>query len=319
MAKRFAIATFRSTGPIKTWGGMRAAQVHNSREKPIAHAEEDVPPVHMIGSGDLVADTMAALRAHGIDPNAIRKNGVIAYEMVLTASHDFFYPEGGDEAEDQERFLSWAWAQRDFVIKKYGAHRVVSMVAHLDERTPHIHAVVLPLEQKVDGRRSDDAARWSLVGRIISGPGEFQRLQDEYAEAMSVFGLSRGEQHSGRKHKPVSKYIEELRVREEEAETSKRLAQFRMDAAEIAIEESEKKAAQLAQLLEEFGRGIDMVGQFLAKARSLPPHVLSPQLIEMQRNAETMIDRVRQKEIPTVVPAAVRQQWASIQQGLGPC
>ena len=145
MGKHYAIATFRSTGPIKTWGGMRAAQVHNSRKKPIAHAEEDVPPVHMIGSGDLVADTMAALRAHGFDPKTMRKNGVIAYELVLSASHGFFYPDDGDDAEDTDRFCRWAHAQQDFLAKKYGADRVVSLVAHLDERTPHMHAVILPL------------------------------------------------------------------------------------------------------------------------------------------------------------------------------
>lgn len=316
MAKNYAIATFRDAGPIKSWGALRAAQVHNSREKPIPHAEEDVPPVHMIGSGNLVADTMTTLRTHGIDPKTLRKNGVIAYELVVTASHDFFYPEGGDETEDQERFLSWAHAQHDFVTKKYGVNRVVSLVAHLDERTPHIHAVILPLEQKVDGRRSDSAARWSLVGRTISGPGEYQRLQDEYADAMSGFGLCRGEPQSNRKHKPVSKYLEELRAREEEAEAAKRLAELRLNAAEIAITQTEREAAELTRLLKDFGRGIEVVGHFLKKVRALPPYALSPQLIEMRGNAETMVARAQQKEFSIAAPVAVRQQWREIQQEL---
>ncbi|KEQ53059.1 hypothetical protein BV95_02715 [Sphingobium chlorophenolicum] len=55
---------------------------------------------------------------------------------------------------------------------------------------------------------------WALVGRIISGPGQFDRLQDEYARAMEPLGLCRGEVKSGRKHKPVRGYLAELRAQE---------------------------------------------------------------------------------------------------------
>lgn len=239
MSKQYAIFTFRDTGPLKTWAAVRAAQIHNSREKPIAHGEPGIRPKHEIGSGNLVRDIQAALRRHGIDPGSLRKNGVIAYEAVLTASPAFF--QCAQPAERYEKFGRWYRAQKQFLLAKYGEHRIVSMVLHLDEQTPHIHVVILPLEFRADGRSKGGAKRWALVGRTISGPGQFDRLQDEYARAMGPLGLSRGEVKSGRKHKPVRAYLAELKAQEEAndkraVELEIELARLRQEAMETARE-----------------------------------------------------------------------------------
>jgi hypothetical protein len=214
MGQQFAIITFRDTGPIKSWSDLRGANVHNSRLKPIEHGIEGAPPPrHLVGSPDLVADVKSKLGRAGIDPAKMRKNGVIAYEAVMTASPEFF--EGADETKREK----WIDAQVAFAIKRWGAHRVASMVLHLDEKTPHIHVVILPLEVKPDKRRTDPhAVRWSLVGRTISGPGKFDQLQDDYAAEMAPFGLVRGVKGSDRKHRPVVAFLAELAQREAGAE-----------------------------------------------------------------------------------------------------
>jgi hypothetical protein len=79
-----------------------------------------------------------------------------------------------------------------FADRKYG-QRVASMVLHTDEETPHIHMVVVPLALVDDKRRRERGWRWNLVGSTISGPGQFDQLQDEYAAAMEPFGLKRGD------------------------------------------------------------------------------------------------------------------------------
>ncbi len=215
MADDYAICTFRDDGPIKTWSAMRGANVHNARTKPIEHAIEGAPaPEHLIGMGDLVADVKRHLRAAGIDPANMRKNGVIAFEAIMTASPGFF--EIGDPAAREARLRAWTDAQVDFARKRWGDDRVVSMVLHLDEKTPHIHLVVLPLELKTDARRKGQAARHALVGRMISGPGQFDQLQDDYAAAMAPFGLVRGIKGSGRKHEPVPVYLARLAAKERE-------------------------------------------------------------------------------------------------------
>lgn len=224
MTDLHAIISFDSRGPAKSWSAVQAIQAHNSREEKLDHVEAGAPaPLHVIGSGDLAGDMRARLVAHGVRPERLRTNGVLCYEAVLTASRQFF--EGGDFAVHRTRLGAWVKAQRDFVLAKYGAHRVVSLVLHVDELTPHMHLVVLPLERKVDGRRGDGLERWSLVGRSIAGPGEFDRLQTEYAAAMSGFGLRRGEAGAGRKNQPVREYLKRIAELEEEAVRARKRAE----------------------------------------------------------------------------------------------
>ena len=233
----FAIITFRNTGPIKTWSAMRAANVHNARTKPLAHAVPGAPePEHLLGCGDLVADVKERLGRAGLDPDRLRKNGVIAYEAILTASPAFF--EQGAAEQRDARLRDWTAAQVAWATKRYGSHRIASMVLHLDEKTPHIHLVVIPLELKADGRRNDGSERFGLVGRTISGPGRFDQLQDDYAAAMAPFGLTRGAKDSGRKHEPVPSYLRRLADKEREAD----------ELRVTLIRERDALAAQRAEL-----------------------------------------------------------------------
>lgn len=210
----YAIITFRHTGPIKSWAAMRATNVHNARTKPLAHAMPDAPaPKHLIGGPDLVADVKRSLKIVKIDPDKLRKNGVIAYEAILSASPAFF--DIGSPEERAARLNLWTAAQVEWAKKKYSVLRIVSMVLHTDEKTPHIHLVILPLEVKRDKRRKDAEVRWGLVGRTISGPGQFDRIQDGYAEAMAAFGLVRGVRGSGRKHEPVPVYLKRMAEKEQ--------------------------------------------------------------------------------------------------------
>jgi len=231
VAQPFAIITFRDDGPIKTWSDMRGANVHNARTKPIEHAVPGAPaPEHLIGSGDLVADVKARLRRVGINPERMRKNGVIAYEAIMTASPAFF--EKGDTEAREKRLRDWTAAQVAFARERYGAHRIASLVLHLDEKTPHIHLVVLPLEVKSDRRRREPRElQWSLVGRTISGPGQFDRLQDEYSAAMAPFGLVRGIAGSGRKNEPMAAFIARTEREQREAEQARAAAEARRQAA----------------------------------------------------------------------------------------
>ncbi len=229
----FAIITFRSTGPIKNWSAMRAANVHNARTKPLDHAVPGAPgPRHLVGGRDLVADVRRRLTSVGIDPDRLRRNGVIAYEAILTASAEFF--DDGAEEERRQRLEAWTAEQVRWAKGRYGAHRVVSMVLHVDEKTPHVHLVVLPLDVKSDGRRSNDELRWSLVGRLVSGPGKFDEAQDAYSAAMTRFGLVRGVRGSGRKHEPVPVYL--ARMAAKEADVDAAVSSLRCDAAAVGVE-----------------------------------------------------------------------------------
>lgn len=321
MAKPYAIFSFRNEGPLKSWGEVRNAQIHNSREKPIAHAVNDAQPVHIIGQGRLVHDIQATLRRHGIDPSRMRKNGVIAYEAVLTASPAFFH--GIEAGAGAARFRDWCAAQKAFVLTKWGPNRVVSLVCHQDETTIHMHAVILPLVYRRDSRLRDASLQWALVGRSIAGPGEYDRVQNEYARAMEPFGLSRGEVKSGRKHKPVKDYLADLRAQEDanrkraaelqeelrtvrdaslRAEVERRALgkekraliavgkaqaeeQSRLDAERLAIA-GDRQAFR--DMLARIAQVRQLAGRFMEMAKQVPPSQWTPEALRMATAAQNL-------------------------------
>jgi hypothetical protein len=208
--KMYAVFSWDSEhGPIKSWDRLASVEIHNARKQPIAHGVHGAPPVEfLVGSPAIAADLRNRLKDHGIDPASIREGGVVAYEAIITASPEFFAV--GSAADQQKRLADWTAAQVDFVTKRYGSHRVVSMVLHQDEQTPHIHAVVVPLKHGVDRRRRDLAARWGLDGQILSARGEWRQLQTDYGKAMAPLGLSRGEESSTRKHLPFAVVLADI-------------------------------------------------------------------------------------------------------------
>lgn len=259
----FAIITFRDEGPLKNMQSVAAANVHNARTKPLAHAMPNAPkPLHLVGSGNLVADVKAALLGVGIDPAKLRKNGVLAYEAILSASAAFF--ERGDEQERRERLDRWIAEQVKWALGRYGVLRVVSMVLHVDELVPHVHLVLLPLEAKPDARFADkDRIRWNLVGRTISGPGKFDEAHDAYAAAMAQFGLVRGIKGSGRKHEPVPVYVARMKQKEIELDGA------RAQHAAHVIEDERRLAAQR----DEVQRMLDAAAQTVRDADAVSARI----------------------------------------------
>ena len=193
-------------GFIKTWDQLRSVEVHNGRGVPLAHVVEGAPPPeYLLGSPQIVAAARQRLTDHGIDPDNRRREGVIAREVVLSASHEFF--AAGSASDQADRFEKWKAAQVPFLKQRFGEHRLVSVVLHRDEYTPHVHAVVLALKHAPDRQRG---AEWTLAGEVLAATGKWAQDQTAYALAMAPFGLSRGKEKSDNKHRPYGEMVSEL-------------------------------------------------------------------------------------------------------------
>lgn len=79
---------------------------------------------------------------------AIRKDAVTHLKLVLTGSHK----EMKEIEKDPQKLKDWARTNYVFVGEHFGYKNIVEFSCHLDERTPHIHCVVVPLTK--DGRLS---------------------------------------------------------------------------------------------------------------------------------------------------------------------
>lgn len=115
-------------------------------------------------------------------PQKHRKDAVVAVEILLSSGPEFF---DGIETDREKlavdtKFLAWVDRSIGWAKKEFGAN-LVDAVLHMDESTPHIHLLTVPLTK--DGR---------LCAKEVTARAEMQRRQTEYAEAMKAFGLERG-------------------------------------------------------------------------------------------------------------------------------
>ncbi|EOT1731851.1 plasmid recombination protein, partial [Citrobacter freundii] len=88
------------------------------------------------------------------------------------------------KSEYNDNLKEWVKTQIEFLEKEnYG--KCVNAVLHLDESTPHIHALILPI---VDNKLNNKS--------FWRGKNSYGRLQDIYNTSNSKFGLKRGEEKS---------------------------------------------------------------------------------------------------------------------------
>ena len=184
----------------------------------------------------------------------VRSNAVLAIEVMMTTSPDWWeeFPEGSPERK--ARGAAWMREQVAYVKERFGADNVVAISLHLDEKTPHVHAVVMPLVQKIDRRSKSKEPKWKLdaFGAMGGGPKGVSEIVQNYGKRMqAAFGLEPGERAADRrgrgedvKHVPIGvhqKLLQEERDKTaastEHAEDMARIAeQNALDANRIKSE-----------------------------------------------------------------------------------
>ena len=209
---------------LKTAGAIKAVGEHNQRERETLNANPDQPnvtligpeirsvvaPVHEVSEGAASTDKnpesgpmWEAVKARITEADArIRKNGVLACEVFMGASPEFFRPRGGEAGTwDEARLQAWTPAALDWLREEWGEKNVVSAVLHLDETTPHIQAVVVPIDPD-SGKMN--ASRW------LDGRKALSEMQDRYGESMQAIGLERGVRGSVAQHTKIRTWYSHL-------------------------------------------------------------------------------------------------------------
>lgn len=126
----------------------------------------------------------------------IRKDAVKYTTHILTGSHE----EMMDIFSVEKKKEAWIMANYDFICEEFGKENIVRFVLHMDEKTPHIHAVTVNLTK--DGRLSSKD--------IIGNRKQMQERQDRYAEKMEEFGLKRGLRNTGIRHEDAKEYYKRM-------------------------------------------------------------------------------------------------------------
>lgn len=130
-------------------------------------------------------------------------NSVVADELLFTSDKDFFKDMTKDE------IVKWANCCMDFVYEDIGYERwqVLNATIHLDEKTPHLHCVVVPLIKKFDKRSNKD--KWTISKKhYMKDKNYLSTLQDKYHERMinNGYDLDRGIKNSDNEHIDIKQY-----------------------------------------------------------------------------------------------------------------
>ena len=132
-----------------------------------------------------------------------KSNNVIADELLFTATNEFF------NNMTKEDIKEWADTCMEFVYNDLGykKEQVLHATVHLDERTPHIHCVVVPLVKKYDKRTNTE--RYTISKKqYIKDKIHLSELQDKYHKRLTDKGydLERGIKGSDSKHIEIKEY-----------------------------------------------------------------------------------------------------------------
>lgn len=127
----------------------------------------------------------------------------VADELLFTATNEFFKNMDRDDIEE------WANTCMEFVYKDLGykKEQVLYATVHMDEKTPHVHWVVVPLIQKYD--KGTNTERYTISKKqYIKDKMHLLELQDKYHKWLTDKGydLEGGIKGSDRKHIKIKEY-----------------------------------------------------------------------------------------------------------------
>ena len=182
---------------LKSWGAIAGSGKHNQRERDTPNADEARTAQNRLLIGDSDKNSVDAIK-ESIGSQRIRSNAVLGVEMLLSASPEYFRPSAPEQAGtyDAGRLQKWTKATTQWLEERYGS-RIIKATLHLDEATPHIHVLMVPL---------DDKGKLNCRALFGGSRHTLSALQTDYAQATAPLGIGRGIANSRAEHQRVCQY-----------------------------------------------------------------------------------------------------------------
>ena len=262
-------AIFRSE-PIMTMSDLRQIGSHNNREKQAYNSNPDIKlelskdnielvPINTTYTKGFKEITKEYEKEHNERMKTERKErkrtftemlnksrNVVADELLFTATHKFF------DNMTREDIINWANTCMDFVYEDLGykKEQVLHSVIHLDEETPHLHCVVIPLVKKLDKRTNTE--RYTISKKqYIKDKIHLSELQDKHHQRLTEKGydLERGIKNSDTKHQKTKELKKTTRYYENKVKNINKKLDFVMNEFDEKMKITKKVPFSKTQLL----------------------------------------------------------------------
>jgi hypothetical protein len=212
---------------LKSFGNVSGSEAHTARIQDTPNADPTKTNIRLIGNLEDLAleelvrakiekETKHTLKTENSsrkrnkdNPNSgkirLRPDAVLCSEIFLSASPEYFRPDNPTIAGewDDARMWDFANASSEWLLDNYG-DKCVRAELHLDEATPHIHAYIVPINDKT--KQLSHKAMFGGNGN--EGKIKLSRLQDSYASALAHLGIERGVKGSKATHTKVKEYYQ---------------------------------------------------------------------------------------------------------------
>lgn len=184
---------FRIGRKMKTIGQIQAFEKHMERQCEVKNADKEMTKYNkrLINDNNLIEEVKK--RLYGVK---IRSNANICRDLVLTSNKDFF--NSLSEIEKN----AWVNENIKFLEQTFGDNCIYACL-HLDETTPHIHALIMPLFYNEEKKRNELRSNM-----YFDGSEKLRDYQTQYADHMSkrFNNLKRGIRGSKAEHIDIKTY-----------------------------------------------------------------------------------------------------------------
>lgn len=247
--------------------------------------------------------------AHRIKTAGIKRkitnDQVRVIRTVLSGTHEDMMNIAANGQLDDWCNDSLKWLQNTF-----GKENVVSVVLHMDEHTPHLHASVVPIvtgerrkekskpveEGKRTYRKKANAVR--LCADDVLNRDKMIGYHDSYAEAMSKYGLKRGVRGSDARHTTTAQYYRNIKRDTERLLNGMKLLQSDIEEAERLLKQtkSEINTEKLqAAKTEAKAALVSKIGSLLGSGKLKEVEQHNKKLCELVTDREQYIDELHEK------------------------
>lgn len=199
---------FAHVEKIHTVGEMTRKYEHNYRVHQVPNAIPELlnenEELVKLGNEDYASAYKKRIKELGYGKEKgekhIRKNGVLALEVVTTFSRED--QENIDLDKWKKDNVEWLREYFNADPEKYGDN-ILSVMYHGDENgCVHCHAFIVPVDDKGNLNAS----------YYLDGRSKMRQLQDSYGEKMAAHGLSRGLKGSFARHEDIKKFYTALNM-----------------------------------------------------------------------------------------------------------
>lgn len=204
----------------RKWGNVRKAEGHNVRDESQMVNEKDQDHIHSdmteynqtfeYGSGKNLVDKIKNRIAEAGVKRKLAPDAVVAVESIMTTSPEYWEDNWRDLVKQKdpaimEKLDKWSKKSIKAGENFYGKDNIVSVDLHLDETTPHLHIIAVPIIEHNN--------KIKLAAKYLYTPEKLREWQSAYAADMSEFKLERGIEGSKAKHVHFTEHKKEMDLR----------------------------------------------------------------------------------------------------------